>query len=148
MAPVPSTNISTQCPYNTNKVHLQKKMNKKNKTIETSNSLLISLIRIHTHTTYTTATNNYEKHGGKCAFHFQSFHPTSFLQNAIYNVVDGTGKDESMGENRRFEMSLVFVQIQLFYVCAPWTSSKTGFSPPSYSVAEVGASELSAAAGS
>jgi len=52
----------------------------------------------HTHTTYTTATKNDEKHGKKCAFHFQSFHPTSFLQNAIYNVVDGTGMDESMGE--------------------------------------------------
>lgn len=83
-------------------------------------------MRAHTHTT---ATENYEKTWGEekkkqCAFHFQSFHPTSFLQNAIYNVVDGTGMGESMGYNRRFEMSLVFVQI--FHVCAPRTSSKNG----------------------
>ncbi len=44
MAPVPSTNILTQCPYNTNIVTLQRKK----ETIETSNSLLISLIRILT----------------------------------------------------------------------------------------------------
>lgn len=119
---------------------------KKKKQIETSNALLISIIRAHTPTQLAQLLQKIMRNVGKFAFHFHSFHPTSFLQNAIYNVVDGTGMDESMGENRRFEMSLVFVQI--FHVCAPWTSSKTGISPPSYSVAAAGASELSAAAGS
>ncbi len=60
MAPVPSTNILTQCPYNTNIVTLQRKK----ETIETSNSFIISLIRILTQLLQ----KNYEKHGGNVPF--------------------------------------------------------------------------------
>lgn len=94
MAPVPSTNISIQCPYYTNIVHLQKKK----KFRKTTNAINLTHAHTHTHITYTTATKNWWT-WENCAFHFPLI-PSNILPSKCHVQRSGWNKkgwNESMG---------------------------------------------------